>query len=145
MTGAFRRRDAAARREAFVPPNTTPMADAILVILVFFLTGSAIILPRAVIPAAARAGPDGGASPFSTDTPPIRLTLQADPARGAVVLGLGEPVPIADLRSALAARARDANIVVEAQPGVTHQELVWALDAARAAGARSVSIALPEG
>lgn len=135
-------------------PNTTPMADVILVILIFFMAGVALVGPSWFMPAAidspgdepAPAEAEYLALPPATFT--IRLTRSGD---GVLISGIGpEPCSINQAGArilALTGGAPTDDVIVSVAPDgdVPMQAVVDIHDACRAAGIRRIGLVTLKG
>ncbi len=125
----------------------TPMVDVVMVILIFFMTSTALVGPELLL--RARVAPD--AKPATTDAPliaPAALVIRLEPdgsgAPWASGLGLTQVVP-ADLIARIDARAADLRageipIVVQSDPRVPYQTIVDIIAALERAGVRDIAL-----
>lgn len=150
MTGPpLSARGARERWEERFGPNMTPMTDIVLVILIFFMAGSAFLGQEWFIKSellkrgAAAAGKD------PLELPPTRLTLQLRRSQGgrAVVTGMGDAAldldTFAQRVKAFTEGTEKSKIVVIIKPdeaGVTYEEVVRVHEACLAAGIERVGI-----
>jgi len=131
-------------------PNMTPMVDIVMVILIFFMAGTALVGPewvlRAAIPAEGRGG--GGAAPFELPAARFEVGLAVS-GGGTVVSGLGlADGTLAEAEGALAALGADsagANLIVMLRPAadVPYRDVVRLHDACEKAGITRVALASP--
>mgnify|MGYP001408408283 CR=1 FL=1 len=156
-TPRFRRRDAmaaAARSMGRAPgegafgPNMTPMVDVVLVILVFFMAGTAFIgdewfLRSQVAPAASR----GPATQDPFELPPTRLEVVLDAgAGGTLATGVGlELAPLESVLAALRAFAAgtavdEIEVIVRPGPTVPWEDVVRVHEVSAEAGITKIAI-----
>lgn len=116
--------DAAPRRRA--APSLTPLIDVVFLLLLFFMLASTFARFASVEVAAGREG--GGAT---AERPAILVTVKPD---GAYAVN-GSPVALDALNAALVAAAGDeeVRIVVRPSPRARAQEVLQAVERARAA------------
>lgn len=151
----FRRRDASVVTARFFGPNMTPMVDIVMVILIFFMAGSAFIGPEWFLDVAAaratqQADDEGEPAPaFDFELPPTQtvLRLTAAPDGSTLVTGMGlESAPLRALADTLRAyadtgAAAAVRIVIEPEHNVRYQDVISVYDACRDAGAAGVALA----
>lgn len=110
-------------------PNMTPMVDVVMVILIFFMAGTAIMAPEMFLTAglAVEPGDENLPGPIVEDPfelPPARFTLRLRRAGGQTVIdGLGlESGAIEDLEGRLASVSGDggdgSEVAILIQPSV---------------------------
>lgn len=150
--GGFRDRGALRLWEARFGPNMTPMVDIVLVILIFFMSATAVVGPEWFLRAGlARTGGAGRAAapdPFSLPEAEFRVELSVAADGRTVATGLGLDAASMD---ALGGRLRDlareagpeAVLVLEPGPRVPYRDVVTAQDVAAEAGLAKVSLAPP--
>jgi biopolymer transport protein ExbD len=119
-------------------PNVTPMLDVLLVLLIIFMSVTIqvhrsldVVLPEPCVGACAA----GEAIVLEVQPGPAYRVNQA-------------PIPIQSLGERLSAIYRDRpnkTIQVAGYPGVTYQDVIRAMDVARASGARLVGISPKKG
>ena len=149
----FRRRDAAALAAHDFGPNMTPMVDIVMVILIFFMAGTAFIGPEwflsvGVAPGAAAKPPDAEAQ-RDFDIPAARsaLRLRVGPDGAAVVTGLGlTDAGIAALADRLdeyqrTGAAKSVRVVIEPSLASSYQDVIRVYDLCQRAGFESVGLA----
>jgi biopolymer transport protein ExbD len=155
----LRRRDALRQWELHFGPNTTPIADVTLVILVFFMASASVLGPewflRAQLPRPAAATTDPApasrpaADPFAL--PPARfdvaLRVGADGATVCDGLGLSgapldEGLSRLDLLASQVDPARAVLLVIPA-PDVPYADIVRLLDAGARLGFSAAGLADP--
>ncbi|MBL0920675.1 MAG: biopolymer transporter ExbD [Phycisphaerales bacterium] len=150
---AFRRRNAAVVAARHFGPNMTPMVDIVMVILIFFMAGSAFIGPEWFLDvgmaAGTRAAPPEDAPTPSMELPPARMVvrLHAGPGGATVATGLGlEGAPL----EALEARVREyvraggadrIRLVVEPARNTPYQDVIRVYNLCLTSGAPDVSLA----
>ena len=151
---AFRRRNAAVVAARHFGPNMTPMVDIVMVILIFFMAGSAFIGPEWFLDVGMSKGVQAQAGETS-EAPPslelpaprmvVRLHRAADGA--SVVSGLGlVNAPIEQLESRLreyraAGAAEGMKLVVEPARDAPYQDVIRVYDLCRRSGVDEVSLA----
>lgn len=149
----FRLRHAAAVASRDFGPNMTPMVDIVMVILIFFMAGSAFIGPEwfldvAMAPPATRVDAPPEEKPDER-LPPTRLVvrLSRGPSGDALATGLGlEVAPIAELEATLrryaeAGAVAAMSIVVEPARDVSYQDVIRVYDLCQQAGVSRVALA----
>jgi biopolymer transport protein ExbD len=130
-------------------PNTTPMADVILVMLIFFMAGVALVGPKlfltSALPSADAPRDETPSSAFTL--PPANFTLKiARTDTGIMVAGIGpEPCTIEQARSRLhdltgGSPTDDVIVTVSPAADVPFQAVVDVHDACRAAGIRRTAL-----
>lgn len=132
-------------------PDMTPMVDVVMVILIFFMTSTALVGPELLL--RARVAPDTKQSP--TDAPliaPAALVIRLDPqtsdpaASTALASGLGlTAVGTRDMIARIDARASDLRdgeipIVIQSDPRVPYQSVVDVIAALERAGVRDIAL-----
>lgn len=128
-------------------PDMTPMVDVVMVILIFFMTSTALVGPELLL--RARVAPDTKQSP--TNAPliapaalVIRLEADASGTPRATGLGLAQVTP-SDLIARIDARASDLRageipIVLQSDPRVPYQSVVDIIAALERAGVRDIAL-----
>ncbi len=148
--GGFRRRDAASLASRDFGPNMTPMVDIVMVILIFFMAGSAFIGPEWFLTVGMAPGA-GAAKPAepSLDLPTARtvIRLRTDASGATVVTGL----ELADAGiDALSARldeylksgaAKSVHVVIEPAQASRYQDVIRVYDLCQRAGFAGVGLA----
>ncbi|MBL8763290.1 MAG: biopolymer transporter ExbD [Phycisphaerae bacterium] len=90
--GGFRRRDAGHVWSLHFGPNMTPMVDVVLVILIFFMAGTAFVgkewFLRSAIPVRSGAASAKPADPYEIPYTNIEARMTLDPGGRTVVTGL---------------------------------------------------------
>ena len=153
----FRRRDASTVAARHFGPNMTPMVDIVMVILIFFMAGSAFIGPEWFLDVGMAQGvveqeqrePADPAPALDLELPPaqvvLRLRAAGDGATRVTGLGLTDAT-LDDLDAALR-RHRDEGaasairIVIEPTPGTSYQDVIRVYDACEQAGVAGVALA----
>ncbi len=149
---AFRRRNAAVVAARHFGPNMTPMVDIVMVILIFFMAGSAFIGPEWFL----EVGMARSTRVIETeDSPPPTMELPAPRmvvrlARSAqnttAVTGLGlEGAAISDLEARLAEytaanAAAGMRLVVEPARDIPYQDVIRVYDLCRRSGVDDVTL-----
>ncbi|MCH7791194.1 MAG: biopolymer transporter ExbD [Planctomycetes bacterium] len=133
-------------------PNMTPMVDVVMVILIFFMAGTAVIAPELFLAAGLPADPSVQDAPGPTqrdafELPAARFTLRLSRRSGRTVIdGLGLRAELVD---ALGARLRDVvndgsagEIAVLIQPDsdVPFSDVVAVHDRVAAAGVSRIGL-----
>lgn len=154
----FRRRSALDRYSLHFGPNMTPMVDVVMVILVFFMTSAAFVGPEwflsALLPAPAKAPPSaaptpppaGGAGAGALAPVRLDLALDATPAGGVTLTGLGlTAASLEDGLAALAAFVKDTptdqvELLLKPAAGVPYRDVIRVHEAAEALGLTRVGI-----
>lgn len=127
-------------------PDMTPMVDVVMVILIFFMTSTALVGPELLL--RARVAPDARQTP--TDAPLIApaslaIRLRTD-ARATLASGLGlTDAPIESLIAHIQARtpmlrAASIPIIIDAAPTVPYQTVVDIIAALERAGVRDIAL-----
>lgn len=144
----LRRRDAGHQWSLHFGPNMTPMVDVVIVILIFFMSATAIMGPewflRAAIPALpGAAGAD--ADPF--DMPPPTLRIELDRAGDTTIAtGLGLiAVPLEEMGARLEELAQsvtgeEAFVLLVPAPEVAYRDVVRLRDLCERAGLTDVGL-----
>lgn len=158
MKASTRLRTAATVASRDFGPNMTPMVDVVMVILIFFMAGSAILGPEWFLgarveeaqtaPRGDRPGEPPEDDPFALDLPPTRVRVTLASVNGATrVEGLNLSNATLD---DLAARLRDLRdtgvtptleIVVAPSSDTAYQDVIRAYELCAQSGARSASLA----
>lgn len=152
---AFRRRNAAVVAARHFGPNMTPMVDIVMVILIFFMAGSAFIGPEWFLEVGMAKGEQATTveaddpTPRSLELPKPRMVvrLHVAPDGATVVTGLGlESAPIADLIGRLreygaAGAAEGMRLVVEPDRAAPYQDVIRVYELCTRSGADEVSLA----
>lgn len=128
-------------------PNMTPMVDIVMVILIFFMAGTAFVGPewflRAALPAS-RTGPGPG-DPFALPPARFEVALLAESGR-TLATGLGlVGAPLADLERAIEDLGREAQgagviILLRPAPAVPYRDVIRVHDACERAGLTKVGL-----
>jgi biopolymer transport protein ExbD len=130
-------------------PNMTPMVDIVMVILIFFMAGTALVGPEWVLRASLPDG-RGAARPASTDPfslPPARFELLLSVRDGRTVtagLGLTNASPD-DVGLALRRLASDAGnteviLLIRPAPDVPYRDVVRIHDECERAGITRIGL-----
>lgn len=146
--GGFRNRSALRVWEDRFGPNMTPMVDVVLVILIFFMTGSTLLGPEWFLSTAVpriREGPAPAADPFALPPARFEITLSVDAAGRTVAGGLGlqnvSPDALAEPLRTLAADGADLIVLIRPAPDVPYRDVVHVHDLCTLAGVEHVGIA----
>lgn len=155
----LRRRDALHNYTMHFGPNMTPMVDIVMVILIFFMAGSAILGPEWFVGARvdeeqrqaegnepSDSPPD---DPFALDLPPtrVRVELATDSAGVTRVTGLNLQNATLDDLAARLGELRDSGvastleIVVQPSGRTAYQDVIRAYELCVQASPRSASLA----
>lgn len=148
----FRRRSAAVISARDFGPNMTPMVDIVMVILIFFMAGSAFIGPEWFLSVGmARGAAEKSNQPPAEppiDIPQATIVLRLSRDDGAtVVTGLGlDKGSIAELDARLreyatTGAAGAAKLVLEPDRAAPYQDVIRVYDLSRRAGFASVGLA----
>lgn len=133
-------------------PNMTPMIDVVLVILIFFMAGSAFLGQEWFIASEMLKRGSPAAKKDPLQLPPTRLALQLQRSASgqAVVTGMGDtPLDLATFSERIKAFTEGtdtAQIIVIIEPrrsaagGVTYEEVVRVHEACLAAGINRVGV-----
>lgn len=155
MRGAagFRRRDAATLASRDFGPNMTPMVDIVMVILIFFMAGSAFIGPEWFLTVGMSPGADARPADQpraqSLDIPAarvvLRLSVAGDGATRINGLGLTD-APLDRLSARLQEYAstgasRSVHVVVEPTTDTPYQDVIRVYDLCERAGFAGVGLA----
>ena len=163
----FRRRDARAVHDLHFGPNMTPMVDVVLVILIFFMAGAALLGPELLLRAGIAAEPQEQSviealtseptpqSPFALTPPTLPVRVTIDDAGTPRCTGFGvASLPLAEC----AARAEevanemrdtgaitgdpqsDVAVALEVAPGAPYGAAVQVHDALTRAGFTRVGL-----
>lgn len=132
-------------------PDMTPMVDVVMVILIFFMTSTALVGPELLL--RARVAPDTRQNP--ADAPliaPAALIIRLEPsptdfaaptalASGLGLTGVPAPDMIARINSRAAdLRAGDIPIIIQSDPRVDYQSVVDIIAALERAGVRDIAL-----
>jgi len=139
------------RAPGMTPPNMTPMADVVIVILVFFMSATALLGPELFLRASVAGDGPPATDPF--ELPPVTLEIRlAVDARGRVVASGSwfDAVQVAGLAAAVRADPAapppdDTTIALVPSPHVPYQAVVRAREACERAGYHRVTLVPPEG
>lgn len=142
-------RTARERWEERFGPNMTPMTDIVLVILIFFMAGTAFLGQEWFIRSEMlkRGSPTAKQDPL--ELPPTRLTFQLrrSSSGAAVVTGMGDtPLDLDTFARRIMAFTEGTEkslivaIIEPADPGVTYEEVVRVHEACIAAGIERVGV-----
>lgn len=148
MSAGLPSRSALRQWELRFGPNMTPMVDIVMVILIFFMAGTAFVGPewflRAALPAA-RAGPGPGEDPFALPPARFEISLLVDSGR-TLATGVGlVGAPLADLERALddlGREARGTGVIILLRPAapVPYRDVIRVRDACERAGLTKVGL-----
>lgn len=128
-------------------PDMTPMVDVVMVILIFFMTSTALVGPELLL--RARVAPDTKQSP--TNAPLIApaalvIRLEAGASGASLASGLGltavstfEMIARIDTRAA-DLRSGEIPIVIQSHPRVPYQSVVDLIAALDRAGVRDIAL-----
>lgn len=149
---SLRRRDAMHLHGLCYGPNTTPMVDVVMVILIFYMSVASFAgtewflrsgLPR---PGAGPGGSQTQADPFDLGAARFEITLGRGADGRTTVRGQGfEGLSIDELPGRLRSLAagtgqEDLVLVIRAESGVPYGDVIRAHDAAAAAGITKVGL-----
>lgn len=146
MSAPFRRRGALRSWQLHFGPNMTPMVDVVMVILVFFMAGTALVGPEWLL-RVGLAPADSAAAGFELG--PADLSVSLSTEGGAVFFdGLGtKAAALGELEATAAAAAAalgpaigQTRVTIEAASGVPYEAVVAAHDRLTAAGFGRVAI-----
>ncbi|MGP1310206.1 MAG: ExbD/TolR family protein [Phycisphaerales bacterium] len=156
----LRMRNAASVASKDFGPNMTPMVDVVMVILIFFMAGSAILGPEWFVGARvddAAAAAEGNTEPeerpaddpFALDLEPtrVKIELRGDGQGGTLVRGLNlEGASLDDLAARLdelrdAGVAPTLEIVVQPSSSTAYQDVIRAYELCLAIDPKSASLA----
>lgn len=159
MRQSVRLRTAASIASRDFGPNMTPMVDVVMVILIFFMAGSAILGPEWFLgarvdeerPAAQgeSPAPPPPDDPFALDVPPTRVRVELRRGAGGATVVNGLNLTDASLE-ALDARVDELRaagvtptleIVVQPTPDTPYQDVIRAYEACVRGGPRSAALA----
>ncbi|TVQ59240.1 MAG: biopolymer transporter ExbD [Phycisphaerales bacterium] len=158
VRNGFRRRNASAVAARHFGPNMTPMVDIVMVILIFFMAGSAFIGPewfldvgmaQGVTQTDADAREADPAPTLDLEIPPtsvvLRLRTSDDGATRVTGLGLTDGT-LGDLDETLRRHREEGaasaiRIVIEPTPGTAYQDVIRVYDACEQAGVAGVALA----
>lgn len=139
-------RHGATRWDMHFGPNTTPMADVILVMLIFFMAGVALVGPKVFLTASLPT-PGAGPAVSAFTLPPATFTVRLTRSEtGIEIRGLGADVcmltDIGDRLHTLTGGAPSDDIIVTVRPDadVPIQAVIDVQDACRAAGIRRTAL-----
>ena len=122
--------------------NITPLVDVAVVVLIIFMVVAPMVFKTFTLNVPPPTSAAGAPPPEGT-TPPVELVLQRD---GSILLNR-QKVAAADLGGALPpllAAARPQVLTVAADDRLPYGQVIEVLDAARAAGARTISVVTHE-
>jgi biopolymer transport protein ExbD len=122
--------------------NITPLTDIFLVLLIIFMVGSSIVVEQA----------QGGGTGVRVDLPKgaakeLHTTLRDFPVailKDGTVVTEGKAIEIGALKERfqkLAKDAPDAQVIIQADTGVSHGRVVEVMEAAKAVGIERLAIA----
>lgn len=150
MRASLPSRSALRQWEQRFGPNMTPMVDIVMVILIFFMAGTALVGPEWVLRAAIPTEGRGGAAADPFELPPARFEVGLSVSGGATVVnGLGlAGAPLDQAEAAIAALGADsagANLIVTLRPApdVPYRDVVRLHDACERAGITRVALSPP--
>lgn len=152
---AFRRRNAAVVAARHFGPNMTPMVDIVMVILIFFMAGSAFIGPEWFLDVGMAKGvqetpveaDDNTPRPLELPAPRMVVRLHRGEDGATVVTGLGlDAAPVRELERRLreysaAGAAEGMRLVVEPARDAPYQDVIRVYDLCRRSGVDEVSLA----
>jgi len=128
-----------------VAPNMTPMADVVIVILVFFMSATALLGPELFLRASVAGEGAAATDPF--ELPPVVLEIRLEVDEGGRVVARGswfDQAPVESLEAALAGGAGpapgDVQIALAPAPDVPYQAVVRARDACARLGYQDVAL-----
>lgn len=128
MSKVFRRRNALAVHELHYGPNMTPMVDVVMVILIFFMSSTAILGPEWFLKSSL---PTTKAARASDDEPPrrVQIRLRATPAGARVDLDERADLTIDALATALREMSRERGaeklvVLIAPDPNAGYEDVV---------------------
>lgn len=147
----FRRRDAASLASRDFGPNMTPMVDIVMVILIFFMAGSAVIGPEWFLTVGMAPGAGAATKPAepSLELPTARTVIRLRTDASGVTLITGLELTDATM-DALSARldeysksgaAKSVHVVIEPAQASRYQDVIRVYDLCQRAGFAGVGLA----
>lgn len=149
MSRPLRRRDARHQRDMHFGPHLTPLADVVLVILIFFMASAALLAPEWLLRAGLAAPEVEGAAEATVegfDLPEATLVfrLEVGPEGSVRAIGAGrDDLSPGGLESLLRPMvAEDASVVVVLEPdaAVPYEAVLRAHEACTRAGVERVQL-----